>query len=990
MEEDEDIYTVPLDDTVEIGGYEVEADEVICTVPLDDTVEIDGHELEDDLENAYVEDTEDQDAPDSREYLRAPVIGDHALKDIVLDSDEQEAERVGCVSTVKNMENTSNKWKLNTLVYRRKRSKIVEVGVEDAVLGSAEEIEVVDCGSASKSLEEMNNKWKLNSLVYRRRRSKNVSVCEHSILSLASAEKATSEGNHKIEKHGTVSSHASNIGIHSLDEKIRHSENKICNKDDGSLECNEKMRRHFAVDSDADRFASSHCETKHGENDVPRQICLNEFGLGSDSEEPKEPYHMNALDFVDHFLSVNNLNILENQKSDGQRGGIEKSPPEFSVKGVQSLAKRAYLAAKPRDITIFDWDEKETTECNVVKVSNEEELHVKSLQQSPEKDGSDTQIIADTCDFGYDTQVAAEAMEALMYAPLPNISVLHTQEFPRDEVGNLSEVAPKSKKCTNFEMPGSVSLINQKQVENMSTKNFNKLNQDVSCPLKMHSGYKNEYSSPLRPKNSATCREPLAANSLHYRKPMVVKKVLGGKNLRLISKQQVDENLEMENSEGAGNGCSSSKFTHSQQHIEVMIVQKFRKSSGGAKRDRCKPLERISEVSTAPSRCSKRSMNNDLELDVAKKRRMETSSDVNIHKTLERRNLNSISDESLGIMSSKRTQGRCNSGWLGTSTLLKLEPWCLKKKKRTRKGVPRLCKGSINSSTLLKVVDDEQIDKYPVEPPKCAAGPLPSSHAESLSFPQTTPSEKVPKHKIQEKSMPDPLPNFIPRQLRRRRNDTLSILFSQHLDCDILNKQKKIIARLGFSIACCCSDATHFVTDRFARTRNMLEAISLGKPVVTHCWLESCDQAKYFVDEKPFILRDSEKEKEIGFSMPVTLAHACKHPLLTGLRVFITANVKPDIEMIQSLVKLLHGKVLKRIPKTEWNGGHVPNDLLVLSCEEDYAACVTLLHKGVAIYDPELLLNGIVIQRLELKRHQLFTNNAPGSCRKRARNPLQH
>lgn len=88
------------------------------------------------------------------------------------------------------------------------------------------------------------------------------------------------------------------------------------------------------------------------------------------------------------------------------------------------------------------------------------------------------------------------------------------------------------------------------------------------------------------------------------------------------------------------------------------------------------------------------------------------------------------------------------------------------------------------------------------------------------------------------------------------------------------------MARLGFSVASCLSDATHFVTDRFVRTRNMLEAIAFGKPVVTHLWLESCGQANCFIDEKDYILRDTKKEKEIGFSMPASLACAGQNPLL--------------------------------------------------------------------------------------------------------------
>lgn len=86
--------------------------------------------------------------------------------------------------------------------------------------------------------------------------------------------------------------------------------------------------------------------------------------------------------------------------------------------------------------------------------------------------------------------------------------------------------------------------------------------------------------------------------------------------------------------------------------------------------------------------------------------------------------------------------------------------------------------------------------------------------------------------------------------------------------------------RLKVSVVSSITDATHFITDKFVRTRNMLQAIASGKPVVTHLWLENVGRANYYIDEQKYILRDMKKEKEIGFNMPVSLAHARQHPLL--------------------------------------------------------------------------------------------------------------
>ncbi|KAI3857301.1 hypothetical protein MKX03_003143 [Papaver bracteatum] len=214
------------------------------------------------------------------------------------------------------------------------------------------------------------------------------------------------------------------------------------------------------------------------------------------------------------------------------------------------------------------------------------------------------------------------------------------------------------------------------------------------------------------------------------------------------------------------------------------------------------------------------------------------------------------------------------------------------------------------------------------------------------------------------------------KDLRKRRDiGSIHVLFSRHLGNDIIKQQKKILARLGASVASSSSEATHFVADKFVRTRNMLETIALGKPVVTPLWLKSCGQVSCFTDERNYILRDLKKEKEIGFSMPISLTQAGQSPLLKGRRVFVTASVKPSQELVASLVKAVHGQAVERLGRSAMKDDKVLDDLLVFSCEEDYEICVPLLEKGVAIYSSELLLNGIVMQKLEYERHRVFNDN---------------
>ncbi|XP_022930259.1 uncharacterized protein LOC111436765 isoform X1 [Cucurbita moschata] len=209
---------------------------------------------------------------------------------------------------------------------------------------------------------------------------------------------------------------------------------------------------------------------------------------------------------------------------------------------------------------------------------------------------------------------------------------------------------------------------------------------------------------------------------------------------------------------------------------------------------------------------------------------------------------------------------------------------------------------------------------------------------------------------------------------RRKDMNDVQVLYSQHLDEYIIKQQKKTLTRLGIKVVSSMTEATHFIADKFIRTRNMLEAIALGKLVVTHQWIQSCGQARCFIDEKNYILRDAKKEKEFGFSMPGSLASARQHPLLEGRRVLITPNTKPGKDVISSLVKAVKGQAVERLGRSMLKDDQIPDDLLILSCEEDYDMCMPFLEKGGAVYGSELLLNGIVTQKLEFERYRLFVD----------------
>ncbi|KAJ7295392.1 hypothetical protein O6H91_Y191500 [Diphasiastrum complanatum] len=132
----------------------------------------------------------------------------------------------------------------------------------------------------------------------------------------------------------------------------------------------------------------------------------------------------------------------------------------------------------------------------------------------------------------------------------------------------------------------------------------------------------------------------------------------------------------------------------------------------------------------------------------------------------------------------------------------------------------------------------------------------------------------------------DAINGSIERKRRKREPGNVNVLFSHGVFDEIVKQQHKILKRLGGRVTTKATECTHFVTDKFVRTGNMLEVMAAGKSVVTVSWLESCGLASYFVDEKNFILQDSKKEKELGFSMQSTLAASQQKPVLQVREAF--------------------------------------------------------------------------------------------------------
>ncbi|KAI3678986.1 hypothetical protein L6452_38291 [Arctium lappa] len=859
----------------------------------------------------------------------------------------------------------------------------------------------------------------------------------------------------------------------------------------------------------------------NGEVNGSAMISDNKLALGcyNESQEPGESSQANALDFVDHYLSVSVVNSspeVRIPKFDGLR-----SPLASGAKGSQNLAMKANRMTKI-GISTFEWDDdqpdhggelflkkkkeldiqrekhsggrckeglqelvlvdsKRAFSCSVVQNSNPiskvlqtdetergasrvnefEQFEEESSKQLPGNDSNERDE-PEMFDVGFDTQMAAEAMEALLYLPPPSIDANEDEGL---------KVTPNDTKKTSKQFSFSLRADCDSQIDGISFKQKRITNQRHQMSTFLHKNSHNQRESYLELPNVAMAArgESSTENRMDGNNLSEPKKKAHKKYSKVVSRKKQKQDSDKENVRGG-----------------------YRKR-GLVKLDKCDPLGGIQqEVKTfSPVACrtrrgssikrSKRTedttcnpgyIRDDKQVDVLHKRKL---GDLDTNFLLRKRTKCSTSDSCELKEATKRELFQKWPGHLDAATTsghLKLDTWKWPKKKRTCRNMrqntklsktfyvlssivgsgngnlvmgPSETEGNFKEAFLMSSVKrkarstskyrstsrknllkglsiqksgqpslaDITNTKSDLMSTKMNPEALDQSEASSQSrklidegsIPSSSGEEKMKdlfsKRKSRKSTMvssvvnrkqlckknsassslqnestrlgfAESLPDFCSKDLRRRRSKVeIRVLFSQSLDDDVVKQLRKIMTKLGISLATDCSDATHFVSDRFARTKKMLEAMAFGKPVVTPLWLESCEQAKCIVDEKNYILRDAKKEKEIGFSMPISLNHARAYPLLKDLRVFITPNVEPDREMIENLVKAVHGQVMENIQQASMEC-KISDDLIILSCEEDYEVCVPFLDKGAAVYSSELLLNGIIIQKLEYVRHQLF------------------
>ncbi|XP_055962232.1 uncharacterized protein LOC126688307 isoform X2 [Mercurialis annua] len=697
------------------------------------------------------------------------------------------------------------------------------------------------------------------------------------------------------------------------------------------------------------------------------------------SQEPRESSQANALEFVDNYLLLNNV--------DSFRGTTpinivrKKVSPVSRIKGCQSLAKQLKTRSSGGENGAFNWvdndycggidflskkvavspsldlrpavdSRKEMSRYNLASELNVENDSVKNSNEVLNKiqlgKDSDAYSIEESAshvfDVGFGTQMAAEAMAALSHSCNCTNNVCECFQNPSQGVAK-SEIGLKNS-CLQKGM-----FSDLEDIKEMSKQRESYAYANSSWGYSSYLELDTEFEIPTKRKRSNISAKRL---NNEFSAGIPVNKIKEDVTGKLNKKEGEAGSVKL--GETINDTVKSGIITYKRKKRSLcakpsQVLSGRGNCTKGESFAQWKTGSETKKESDSPAKRNNAIMEGSLI--TYKRKRI-----VRVDKVLDAEGkLTKLCCNSPDVLkNNEQTQQPCSLEVPSLANSLNYNGWSFRKGKRMPRR-RRIHSNGANNMSTNDGIEGEEKPCYEI---------LPKS---SLS------------KELLRLGIPDSKPGLKFKDLRKKMNTSdVKVLFSQHLDDDIIRQQKKIIARLGIAIASCSMDATHFIADHFVRTRNMLEAIALGKPVVTHLWLESCGQASCLIDEKNFILRDAKKEKKLGFSMAASLARATHHSLLKGMSVLITPNVKPDEGMIASLVKAVHGQVMENC---QMSGQKIPDDLLILSCEEDYALCVPYIDN--AVYSSELLLNGIVIQKLEYERHRLFTNQAKRNKRSSTR-----
>nr|DBA20559.1 TPA: hypothetical protein GDO54_017323 [Pyxicephalus adspersus] len=181
----------------------------------------------------------------------------------------------------------------------------------------------------------------------------------------------------------------------------------------------------------------------------------------------------------------------------------------------------------------------------------------------------------------------------------------------------------------------------------------------------------------------------------------------------------------------------------------------------------------------------------------------------------------------------------------------------------------------------------------------------------------------------------------------------------------VIEMGEDTIRLLGGEIAESVFDCTHLITDRVRRTLKFLCALARGIPIVSLDWLDKCKKNGCFLSYTKFLVKDEEQEKKFNFVLSESLQKAKRKPLFEGYEFHVTPNVKPDPDFMKDIICCSGATYLPDFPQT------FKEKRIIVSTPEEAVQLKKSVPAGIPVTSPEILLSGILQQRINVAAYLL-------------------
>lgn len=221
-----------------------------------------------------------------------------------------------------------------------------------------------------------------------------------------------------------------------------------------------------------------------------------------------------------------------------------------------------------------------------------------------------------------------------------------------------------------------------------------------------------------------------------------------------------------------------------------------------------------------------------------------------------------------------------------------------------------------------------------------------------------------------------------PQKPAEKSDQEIRVLFTS---AKVTSSDMEAIKKMpGIREADFVEEATHMIAGKIARTEKFLCGIGVCRWILDISWLrDSYSDWKRgihtFKDEKAYILADMKSEAKMGVNIQQSIHLASKAKLLHGYKVYKTSGTSPSAEIFRHIVECNGGqfidgslsKLISELPNAFYEDGSF--NIIILSCEEDeHLWPVVGNSTGLPIYSTELLLLGVLKQKLEFENHLIY------------------